>query len=79
VERPPLPLHTGHLGLLLASGCLDGVVGEGEDKHIVRGKVEKVSHKQDEYKGDMLIEKEIESHRVSVKILKKDGEIITLM
>jgi hypothetical protein len=79
VERPPLPLHTGHLGLLLASGCLDGIVGEGEDKHIVRGKVEKVSYKQDEYKGDVLIEKEIESHRVSIKILRKDGEIVTLM
>lgn len=32
VGRPPLPLHTGHLGLLLASGCLDGMVGEGEER-----------------------------------------------
>jgi hypothetical protein len=79
VERPPLPLHTGHLGLLLASGCLDGIVGEGRDRHIVRGKVEKVSYKQDEYQGDVLIEKETETHRVSIKILKKDGEIITLV
>ncbi len=30
--RPPLPLHSGHLGLLLASGYLDGVVGEGDDR-----------------------------------------------
>jgi hypothetical protein len=77
--RPPLPLHKGHLGLLLANGCLDGVVGEGKDRHIVRGKVEKVIAKYEEYQGDTLVERDVESYRVSIKVLKKDGEIITLM
>jgi len=78
--RPPLPLHTGHLGLLLASGCLDGIVGDGEDKHIVRGKAEKVTYtEQEEYDGEVLVERERESYRVSIKVLKKDGEILTLM
>jgi len=77
--RPLLPLHTGHLGLMLASGYLDGVVGEGQDRHIVRGKVEKITHREQEYKGDILLEKEKESYRVSIKVLKKNGEIITLM
>jgi predicted RNA methylase len=77
--RPPLPLHKGHLGLLLANGCLDGVVGEGKDRHIVRGKVEKVVSKYEEYEGDTKIERDVESYRVSIKILKKDGEILTLM
>jgi len=79
VGRPPLPLHAGHLGLLLASGCLDGVVGDGDDRHIVRGKVEKVTCMEQEYRGDTLIERETESYRVSIKLLKKDGEIINLM
>lgn len=79
MERPPLPLHTGHLGLLLANGCLDGIVGEGEDKHIVKGKVEKVVNKYVEYKGDILEERELEQYKVSIKVLKQDGEIITLM
>ena len=79
VGRPPLPLHTGHLGLLLASGCLDGMVGEGEDRHIVRGKVEKVSHVEQEYEGDVLVEREVERYRVSVKVLTPDGEIRNLM
>jgi len=79
IERPPLPLHTGHLGLLLANGCLDGIVGEGEDRHIVKGKVEKVVNKYAEYKGDILEERELEQYKVSVKILMQDGEIITLM
>jgi len=79
VGRPPLPLHTGHLGLLLASGCLDGMVGEGEDRHIVRGKVEKVTHTEQEYQGDVLIERDVEKYRVSIKVLTQDGEIRNLM
>ncbi|MFH1470650.1 MAG: DUF6094 domain-containing protein [Candidatus Micrarchaeota archaeon] len=79
IERPPLPLHTGHLGLLLANGCLDGIIGEGEDRHIVKGKVEKTVNKYSEYKGDTLEERELEQYKVSVKILMQDGEIVTLM
>ncbi len=77
--RPPLPLHTGHLGLLLANGCLDGIVGQGEDKHIVKGKGEKVVNKYTEYKGDVLEERELEQYKVSIKILRQDGEVITLI
>jgi len=76
--RPPLPLHTGHLGLLLASGCLDGVIGEGDDRHVVRGKVEKVTNVEQEYQGDVLVERETERYRVSVKVLTADGEIRNL-
>jgi len=79
IERPPLPLHTGHISLLLANGMLDGVVGEGEERHIVRGKVEKVVTKYEEAQDKYLEERELESFRVSIKILKQDGEIITLM
>ncbi len=77
--RPPLPLHRGHIGLLLANGCLDGVVADGPDKHIVRGKVEKVSSKFEEYEGNTLVEREVESYKVSIKVLKRDGDILTLM
>lgn len=79
IERPPLPLHTGHISLLLANGMLDGVIGEGEERHIVRGKVEKVVTKYEEAQDKYVEERELESFRVSIKILKQDGEIITLM
>ena len=79
LKRPPLPLHSGHLGLLLASGCLDGLVGEGDDIHVVRGKVVKTINTYEEMKGDVLEERSIESYQVSIKILTKDGDIITLM
>ena len=79
MERPPLPLHTGHISLLLANGMLDGVIGEGEERHIVRGKVEKVVTKYEEAQDKYIEERELESFRVSIKILKQDGEIVTLM
>ena len=37
IPRPPLPLDRGHLGLILASGILDGVVECPHGPHVVRG------------------------------------------
>lgn len=79
LARPPLPLHAGHLGLLLASGYLDGVVGEGEDRHVVRGKVEKLTQTFQEYEGDATVEREVERYQVSIKLLTQEGDIITLV
>lgn len=75
VPRPPLPLHSGHLGLLLAAGKLDGVVGEGADRHVVKGKVTKVISKAEEYKGDVLEQRELDRYVVSIKILDCNGQI----
>ncbi|MFH1114164.1 MAG: DUF6094 domain-containing protein [Pseudomonadota bacterium] len=75
VPRPPLPLHSGHLGLLLAAGKLDGVVGEGSDRHVVKGKVTKVVSKVEEYKGDMLEQRELDRYVVSIKVLDRNGQI----
>lgn len=75
VPRPPLPLHSGHLGLLLAAGKLDGVIGEGMDRHVVKGKVTKVVSKVEEYKGDVLEQRELDRYVVSIKILDRNGKI----
>ena len=75
VPRPPLPLHSGHLGLLLAAGKLDGVVGEGLDRHVVKGKVTKVVSKVEEYKGDVLEQRELDRYVVSIKVLDRNGNI----
>jgi hypothetical protein len=75
LPRPPLPLHSGHLGLLLAAGKLDGVVGEGADRHVVKGKVTKVVSKVEEYKGEVLEQRELDRYLVSIKILNRNGEI----
>jgi predicted RNA methylase len=44
IPRPPLPLDRGHLGLILASGILDGVVESKYGPHVVRGSSTKVEY-----------------------------------
>jgi hypothetical protein len=34
--RPITPLHAGHVGLLCTAGLLNGVFGEGSERHIAR-------------------------------------------
>lgn len=36
VGRPIIPLHGGHVGLLSTAGLLNGVFGQGDDRHIAR-------------------------------------------
>ena len=43
-DQPPLPLDKGHLGLMLASGKLNGVVEGPNGVHIVRGSSHKVEY-----------------------------------
>ena len=75
IKSPPLDLHSGHIGLLLANGCLDGVVGTGINKHIVRGKVEKYTVSVEECKNKVVETREMEKYRISIKLLTQDGEI----
>ena len=78
-SRPPLPLHQGHIALMLANGCLDGVVGEGNDRHVVKGKVQKIVVKHQEQNQGTVEEREIDQYQVSIKILTTDGEIRDLV
>ncbi|MBI5446326.1 MAG: hypothetical protein HY900_34570, partial [Deltaproteobacteria bacterium] len=80
VGQPPIRLHVGHLGLLLAAGRLNGRVGEGDARHLVVGKPEKhivKSHETEEDKdgGTVDVEKRLETFRVVIKMLLPTGEI----
>ncbi len=75
MPRPPLPLHSGHLGLLLAAGKLDGIMGTGDDRHLVKGSVRKITTVLQEIKGEVLEERELDRYVVSIKILDQHGEI----
>ena len=44
LKRPPLPLDKGHLGLILASGFLNGVVEGPHGPHVVRGSSTKIEY-----------------------------------
>ena len=78
VDKPtPLPLGKGHLALLLASGRLNGLQGEGENQHLVRGKVIKTFTTISQSTDENGVEEEIvrESFRVQIKLMDKDGDI----
>jgi methylase of polypeptide subunit release factors len=79
LERPPLPLHSGHLALLLAAGMLDGVVGEGDQRHIACGLVRKTVTTTTEINDDGAeVTRDTEHFQVAIKVLDQDGEIQTL-
>ncbi len=76
--RPPLPLHRGHLGLLLAAGELDGLIGEGAERHLVRGLVRKDQISWTEEEDTRTVEHTKEVFRIRVKLLFPDGTLRTL-
>jgi hypothetical protein len=74
-RRPPLPLHRGHLGLLLAAGELDGLVGQGPDRHLVRGIVRKTQITTAEHDDQRRTTRGRESFVADVKLLFPDGTL----
>jgi predicted RNA methylase len=54
VGRPITPLHGGHVGLLCTAGLLNGVFGQGSDRHIARWRTVKYvttfEEKEDDYR-----------------------------
>lgn len=75
-KRPPLPLHLGHIALLLAGGELRGAVGEGADRHLVRGMAEKyeVVETEEGEDGEQTT-RTIERIKVKVRVLFPDGTV----
>jgi hypothetical protein len=80
-RRPPLPLHAGHLALMLAAGVLDGVMGSNGDSHVVKGKVRKnartsVSEEiNPDTGGTVTTSRQLDEYRVTIKVLERDGTI----
>lgn len=73
--RPLLPFNIGQLGLVLTSGCLDGIIDEGDGHyHLVKGKVSKKSETTKEISDGVLEESETISNRVEINVLLPNGE-----
>jgi len=84
LASPPTPLHVGHLGLLLAAGRLNGIVGTGADRHIVVGRPEKHIVESEETEEDaegneFTVKKRLETFRIAIKLLRPSGEIVKLV
>jgi len=84
-RRPPLPLHAGHLSMLLAAGCLDGIIGTGPERHLVRGKTAKAIKQTSETttnaeSGSMTTTtRRRDKYAVALKVLTPQGDIRELL
>jgi len=85
-ESPPLPLDKGHLGLILASGMLDGVVQGPFGPHVVRASSHKAEyHNKEASESTMNPEtgavttKDVFSQRMAtvIRCVEQDGVIRT--
>lgn len=78
--RPPLPLKQGHISLVLASGLVNGVYGEGPLLHIAKGTIvrdEKIEHIDDVTVGGKaaVIERKTDFFNIVIRALRPNGEI----
>jgi hypothetical protein len=81
VPKPPTQLHTGHVALLLASGSLNGYIGEGPNRHLVKGSVHKQITERTEMDPETEEQKVIEREyfNIAVTYLNQNGEFKELM
>lgn len=73
--RPLLPFNIGQLGLVLTSGCLDGIIDEGDGHyHVVKGRVSKVHEIVSTTDKKKQTISETISNRVEINIITPNGE-----
>lgn len=82
--NPILPLYVGQLALLLASGAVNGEIGEGYNYHLVQGLelVKKIPNEEKKVhdNGSVTTITKIRTRReVSVKVITPQGKILKLV
>jgi len=78
--RPLTPLHGGHVGLLCTAGMLNGVFGEGEDRHIAHWRSVKFTDHWEEEEEDgtkILHDRERFSHELTLIFASGKTQILT--
>ncbi len=76
--RPITPLHGGHVGLLCTAGLLNGVFGEGDDRHIARWRSVKHVTTFVEQDGDAEIIHHRERWTNELRLVYADGRTLKL-
>ena len=77
--RPLLPFNMGQIGLVLTSGCLDGLVEEFEGQyHAIKGMVTKIKHTDTDTNNDVENVLETISNKVQINIVTPNGDFIEL-
>jgi len=78
--RPLTPLHGGHVGLLCTAGMLNGVFGEGEDRHIAHWRSVKFTDHWEEEEEDgtkIFHDRERFSHELTLVFANGKTQILT--
>lgn len=78
--RPLTPLHGGHVGLLCTAGMLNGVFGEGEDRHIAHWRSVKFTDhwEEEEAVGTKIMrDRERFSHELTLVFTNGRTQILT--
>jgi len=78
--RPPVTLKQGHIALMLASGMIDGVYGDGPTLHVAKGTTVRQTtkvFKEDETAGGrpVLIQQTTDSFAIKIRALTSTGKI----
>jgi hypothetical protein len=78
--RPLTPLHGGHVGLLCTAGMLNGIFGEGEERHIAHWRSVKFTDHWEEEEEDgtkILHDRERFSHELTLVFANGKTQILT--
>ena len=78
-QAPPLPFNIGQVGLVLTSGCLDGVIEEMDGiNHVIKGMTTKVLSVNREDLDDRIKCTETINNQVKINVFTADGKFIQL-
>lgn len=79
-QSPLLPFNIGQVGLVLTSGCLDGIVEEVDGVyHVIKGMTTKLTTVEtDDSEEDKVKSTETISNRVKINVFTADGKFIEL-
>jgi len=78
IGRPITPLHGGHVGILCTAGLLNGVFGQGEERHIARWRSVKHVTEFHEEEGDTKIIRRREKWSNELRLLYATGKVMKL-
>jgi Uncharacterised methyltransferase family (DUF6094) len=76
--RPITPLHGGHVGLLCTAGLLNGVFGEGEERHVARWRSVKHVTEFHEEEGDTKVVRRREKWSNELRLIYVNGKTMKL-
>ena len=77
--RPLTPLHGGHIGLLCTAGMLNGIFGEGENRHIAHWQsIKVVDHFEETSDDGTITQRDRDRFTNRVSLIFADGRTTTL-